>query len=133
MGANYSPPVKGVREMTSNYKHTSNAPQPLMLDMETITTTAATTITLLHGGIVLMNNAADQTITLDSSSIHVGEVWVFICQNTGTATTVTLPLGVTWNGSHRVASFQDDEVLVGVFETDTRFRVLINIGTVAFS
>lgn len=119
--------------MGSNYKHTSNAPQPLMLDMETITTTAATTITLLHGGIVLMNNTANQTISLDSSSIHVGEVWVFICQNTGTATTVTLPTGVTWNGTHQTASFEDDEVLVGVFETATRFRVLVNIGTVAFS
>lgn len=53
----------------------------------------------------------------------------------GTAAhTVTLPAGVTWDGTNRVATFAaPGKTLVAVAVSATRFLILLNIGTVALS
>lgn len=53
----------------------------------------------------------------------------------GTAAhTVTLPTGVTWDGTNRVATLNaPGEALVCIAISATRYLVLVNLGSVAFS
>ena len=51
-----------------------------------------------------------------------------------TAHTVTLPSGVTWDGTNRVATLDaPNEALICYASSPTRYRVLVNVGSVAFS
>lgn len=53
----------------------------------------------------------------------------------GTAAhTVTLPDGVTWDGTNRVATLNaPDEALICIASSPTRYQVLVNAGGVTFS
>ena len=65
-----------------------------------------------------------------------GDVLVVINTSaSGTAAhTVTLPSGVTWNGTHRIATLNaPGEALVCMAISATRYQVLVNVGEVAFS
>ena len=67
---------------------------------------------------------------------QAGDVLVIINTSaSGTAAhTVTLPTGVTWDGTNRVATLNaPDEALICIATSATRYRVLVNLGSVAFS
>lgn len=62
---------------------------------------------------------------------------VIITDNSASGTaahTVTLPSGVTWDGTNRVATFNaPGETLVAIAISATRFLILLNIGAVGLS
>lgn len=100
--------------------------------VQTLTATGA--ITLNSGVVVLAHNTTIIAATLDAPT--AGDELVIINQSaSGTAAhTVTLPSGVTWDGTNDVATLDaPDEALHVIAVSATRWYVLENIGTVAFS
>lgn len=89
----------------------------------------------LSGGLVLLNHA---TVAVEATlaAPQAGDL-IAIVNNSASGTaahTVTLPAGVTWDGTNDVATLDaPGEALLAVAISATRFFVLANIGTVAFS
>ena len=94
------------------------------------------TATVPAGTSLLFLNHASVIIAATAAAPAPGDI--LIVMNTsasGTAAhTVTLPTGVTWNGTNRVATLNaPDEALICVAQSATRYLVLVNLGSVAFS
>jgi hypothetical protein len=99
------------------------------------------TQTLTATGVV---NAATRVLFLQHNSTIIAatladpaEGDLLIVVNTsasGTAAhTVTLP-NATWNGTHKIATLNaPDEMLICIASSATRYRVLVNLGSVGFS
>lgn len=81
-------------------------------------------------------NHATEVIAATRVAPAEGDVLVIINTSASgdAAHTVTLPEGVTWDGTNRIATLNaPDEALVCVASSATRYRVLVNLGTVGFS
>lgn len=89
----------------------------------------------LTSGIVRLT-ATTGTIALTKAAPTAGdELYIVDNAASGTAAhTITLPAGVTWDGTNDVATFDaPGEALHVIALSATRFFVLENIGTVSFS
>lgn len=89
----------------------------------------------LDCGLVLLNhNSTIIAATLDAPSVG-DELYIVDSSASGTAAhTVTLPSGVTWDGTNRVATLNaPGEALHVIAISTTRWFILENIGSVAFS
>lgn len=98
------------------------------------TLTATGAITLESGLVILAHNTV--VIAATKAAPKVGDLLVvYDGSASGTAAhTVTLPSGVTWDGTNRIATLNaPGECIVALAVSTTRFLVLINIGSVAFS
>lgn len=85
--------------------------------------------------LVALNHIATAILATRVAPV-TGDVLVVINTSaSGTAAhTVTLPEGVTWDGTNRVATLNaPDEAIVAIATSATRYRVLVNVGSVAFS
>lgn len=88
------------------------------------------------GGVLILNNSSGVAVTLSSDiTSHVGSRWwITALDQGGSGNTVTLPSGVTWDGTNDVATFDaDGETLVTVLGSATRMYVISNPDSVAFS
>lgn len=99
---------------------------------QTLTATGAITI---NNGLVLLNHAS--TIieaTLDAPTVG-DHLYIVDGSASGTAAhTVTLPSGVTWDGTNNTATLNaPGEALDVIAISATRWLILENIGTVALS
>lgn len=100
--------------------------------VQTLTASGAITIT---SGVVLLNHAST-VIAATKAAPTAGDVLYIINSSaSGTAAhTVTLPSGVTWDGTNDVATLNaPGEALLAVAISSTRYLVLVNVGSVAFS
>lgn len=105
---------------------------PVNLNPETITASQA--IASKTGRLVLLNHAT-VAIAATLAAPTPGD-WLIIMASGVSAQdhTVTTPVGVTWDGTNRIATFADDgDMLLVVAESATRWRVVVNVGSVAFS
>lgn len=86
-------------------------------------------------GIVALNHAST-VIAATLAAPQTGDEYIIIDTSaSGTAAhTITLPSGVTWDGTNDVATLDAPNEMLHVIATSpTRFRVLVNVGSVAFS
>lgn len=102
------------------------------LPVQELTATGAITI---NSGIVRLNHASTIiAATLDAPT--EGDFLLIVNTSaSGTAAhTVTLPSGVTWDGTNDVATLNAPGEALLVFATSAaRFFVAVNVGSVAFS
>ena len=98
------------------------------------TLAASGAITLNSGLVMLAHNSTVIAATLDAPAAG-DELFIVNNSASGTAAhTVTLPAGVTWDGTNDVATFNaPGEALHVIALSATRWLILENIGTVAFS
>ena len=85
--------------------------------------------------VVFLNHAAT-IIAATLAAPVAGDILIVVNTSaTGTiAHTVTLPSGVTWNGTHLIATLDAvDDALICIASSATRYRVLVNVGAVAFT
>ena len=100
-----------------------------------VQTLAASGAITLNSGLVLLAHATVPVeATLDAPAAG-DELFIVNNSASGTAAhTVTLPAGVTWDGTNDVATFNaPGEALHVIALSATRWLILENIGTVAFS
>lgn len=105
---------------------------PLNLNPETITASQA--IASKTGRLVILEHAT-VAIAATLAAPTPGD-WLIIQAKGASAQdhTVTVPGGVTWDGTNDVATFADDgDTLLVYAESATRWRILLNLGAVAFS
>lgn len=101
------------------------------LNVRSVTSTS--TIHVEPSDCIVLNSASDITATV-ANAPEAGDVIYIFCQQTDANSTVTLPTGVTWNGSNRSAVFGDaGDALIAVAVSATRYLVLVNTGSVTFS
>lgn len=96
--------------------------------------TATGAISISSGLVTLAHNTV--AIEATKAAPAAGDVLFIVnASASGTAAhTVTLPAGVTWNGTNRVATLDaPGEALFAIAISATRFLVLVNVGEVAFS
>jgi hypothetical protein len=89
----------------------------------------------LNSGIVLLNHASTIiAATLDAPTAG-DELFIIDSSASGTAAhTVTTAAGVTWDGTNNTATLNaPDESLHVVAISATRWQIIVNNGTVAFS
>lgn len=100
--------------------------------VQTLTATGA--ITINSGLVMLAHNSTVIAATLDAPTAG-DELYIVNNSASGTAAhTVTLPSGVTWDGTNDVATLDaPGEALHVIALSATRWLVLENIGSVAFS
>lgn len=99
---------------------------------QALTATGAITIT---SGLVTLAHAST-VIAATKAAPTAGDVlYIVNTSASGTAAhTVTLPSGVTWDGTNRVATLNaPGEALLAIATSATRFVVIANVGDVAFS
>lgn len=86
-------------------------------------------------GVIALNHASVVIAATLAAPVPGDEYYIIDTSASGTAAhTVTLPSGVTWNGTNRVATLDaPNEALHVVATSPTRFFILENIGSVAFS
>lgn len=84
--------------------------------------------------VVLLNHAS-VVIAATLAAPAAGDVLIVVnTSSSTTAHTVTLPSGVTWDGTNRVATLNaNGEALICLAISATRYMVLVNTGSVAFS
>lgn len=100
--------------------------------VQALTATGAITLT---SGLVTLSHAT-VVIAATKAAPTAGDVlYIVNTSASGTAAhTVTLPSGVTWDGTNRVATLNaPGEALLAIAVSATRFFVVANIGSVAFS
>lgn len=97
-----------------------------------LTTTGAIGIT---AGLVTLAHASTAIEATLVAPVAGNLLYIVNTSASGTAAhTVTLPAGVTWNGTNRVATFDaPGEALLVMAVSATRFSVIVNTGNVAFS
>lgn len=101
-------------------------------EVQTLTASGAVLITR---GKAFLNHAMVAIDATKSAPTAGDELFIINTSASGTAThTVTLPVGVTWDGTNRIATLDaPGEALHVVAISATRFFILENIGSVAFS
>lgn len=97
-----------------------------------LTVTGAITLT---SGIVLLNHASTIIAATLAAPTVGDEFYIVDSSATGTAAhTVTVPAGVTWDGSATIATFNLlGEALHVIAISSTRWLILENIGSVALT
>lgn len=98
------------------------------------TLTASGAITLNSGVVLLAHNTVAIEATLDAPTPG-DELYIIDGSASGTAAhTITLPAGVTWDGTNDVATMNaPGDALHVMAISATRWLILENIGSVAFS
>lgn len=108
--------------------------QPAQINHRTQTLTASGAIALRSGTVILSHASVIIAATLRAP--RPGDELLIVNNSaSGTAAhTVTLPAGVTWNGTNRVATLDapNEAILVRALSA-TRFYIVANNGSVAFS
>ena len=120
------------RQTTYNPKPDASGGFELKNAVQTLTASGAVTI---DSGVLLLNHASTIiAATLDAPQAG-DELFIINTSASGTAAhTVTLPAGVTWDGTNDVATLNaPGEALHVVAVSAARFFVMENIGSVAFS
>lgn len=97
-----------------------------------LTATGAITIT---SGLVLLNHASTIIAATLAAPTRGNELFIVDSSASGTAAhTVTLPAGVTWDGTNNTATLNaPGEALHVIALSATRWFILENIGSVALS
>lgn len=117
--------------MTTPYNLKQNEVGHVRSEVRTLTATA--TIHLEGNTTLVLNNAANIAITI-ANAPQAGDSLEVICLNTNNGTTVTLPSGVTWDGTNNIATFDaDGERIVCRAISATRWFAVANPDSVAFS
>lgn len=100
----------------------------------TQTLAATGAITLTSGLVMLAHNSTPIAATKAAPTVG-DELYIVNTSASGTAAhTVTLPVGVTWDGTNRIATLDaPGKALHVIAISATRFFILENIGSVAFS
>jgi hypothetical protein len=100
--------------------------------VQTLTATGAITIT---SGLVLLNHATVIIAATLAAPVAGAELYIVDFAASGTAAhTVTLPAGVTWDGTNNTATLNAvGEALHVIALSATRWFILENIGSVALS
>lgn len=96
--------------------------------------TSSTSIALEPFQVFAFTDTTDRALTLTGAPAY-GWLIVIAAQavSGGTGHTATLPVGITWNGTNRIATLNaNTDVLIAVATSATRYLVLYNNG-VAFS
>jgi hypothetical protein len=95
----------------------------------------ATRAISIKSGVVLLNHISTIIAATLAAPEPGDELFIIDSSASGTAAhTVTLPSGVTWDGTNRIATLNLlGEALHVVAISPTRFFILENIGSVAFS
>lgn len=108
--------------------------EPAQLRLAQQEVTASDTVTITSGTVHIVEAAAAAALTFGYDRLTPGDSLLIAKMGASYSTVVTLPEGVTWDGTHRVATLADagDALLVRAV-TPTRFLVLLNLGTVALS
>jgi len=90
--------------------------------------------TIRPSGIVLLNNTNKIEMTLEAP-LGAGQLLVITQIDTGTAGhTVTVPSGVTWDGTNDVATLNaQGETLTVISTSATRWMVMANPDSISFS
>jgi len=85
-------------------------------------------------GLVILNNTSKIELTLEAPK-GAGQLLCIVQIDAGTAGhTVTVPSGVTWDGTNDVATFDAaGELLLLVSSSATRWHVIANPSTITFS
>lgn len=110
------------------------AGQPVKAGVTNQTLTASGAITL-KSGLVQLNHATVVIAATLAAPTAGDELFIVDNSASGTAAhTVTLPSGVTWDGTNRVATLNaPGEALHVIALSATRFYIVQNNGSVAFS
>lgn len=100
--------------------------------VQTLTTSGA--ITINSGIVLLQHNSTIIAATLDAPTAG-DKLYIINASASGTAAhTVTLPSGVTWDGTNNTATLNaPNEALHVVAISATRWFIMENIGSVALS
>jgi len=95
--------------------------------------TSTSTIALKSNNTLVLNNASNIAVTI-STTPKDGDYLEIYCLDTNDGSTVTLPSGVTWDGTNNIATFDaDNEKIICRAFNSTRWLVLSNPDSVAFS
>lgn len=99
---------------------------------QTLTATGAITLT---SGLVMLNHASTIIAATLAAPVAGNELYIVDSSASGTAAhTVTLPSGVTWDGTNNTATLNaPGEALHVIALSATRWLILENIGAVALS
>jgi len=95
-----------------------------------VTAASGTVNAMIRSGQLVLNTSGTPDVVLGTP--QPGDELLIIGKGSG-AVTVTLPSGVTWDGTNRIATFGSNKLLLVRAESTTRFRIIVNTGTVAFS
>lgn len=128
--------LDGDLEVTGDLAVTGNlVPEDVEVNVAEQELTATGTITI-SGGVVKLNHATVVIAATFAAAPTAGDMYLFVDNSaSGTAAhTVTLPSGVTWDGTNNTATFNaPNEALFGFFITATRFYIVTNVGSVALT
>lgn len=108
--------------------------RPAQINHRTQTLTATGAIAIKSGTVILSHASVVIAATLGAP--NTGDELLIVNNSSGgtAAHTVTLPSGVTWDGTNRVATLNaPGEALLVRALSPTRFYVVVNNGSVAFS
>lgn len=105
-------------------------PAQIRHEMQEVTAASGTVDALIRSGQLNLNTSGTPNVVLGTP--QPGDELLIVGVGSG-AVTVTLPSGVTWDGTNRVATFGSNKILLARAESTTRFRVIVNTGSVAFS
>lgn len=99
----------------------------------TITSATATTFAV-SGSLVIDGASAGVAVVFGYDQLTVGQELLIVNTSTNYSAEVTLPSGVTWDGTNDKATFGTggDALLVRAIASN-RFFVIANIGSVSFS
>jgi len=103
-----------------------------LLELQDITSTGD----VIHDGSYIVNLNSATSLAVTGPTPAVGDLLIIVMGgNSATLDhTVTLPSGVTWEGTNDVATFGDNgDMLMCYGYSTTRWQIIQNTGSVAFS
>lgn len=124
--------VGGALSVTGASTLTGVVTGPVRQPVQSLVATGAITIT---SGLVTLAHNSTVIAATKAAPVAGDVIYIVNTSASGTAAhTVTLPTGVTWDGTNRVATLDaPGEAIAAIAVSATRFFVFANIGTVAFS
>ena len=124
--------LEGALAVTGATTLTGIVTGPVRQPVQGLTATGAITIT---SGLVTLAHNATVIAATKAAPVAGDVIYIVNTSASGTAAhTVTLPTGVTWDGTNRVATLDaPGEAIAAIAVSAARFFVFANVGTVAFS
>lgn len=105
-------------------------PNQVSNSQQDVTAASGDVISLIRSGQIVLNTAGTPNVVMPTP--QPGDQLAIMAIGAG-AVTVTLPTGVTWDGTNRVATFGAGKALHVRAISTTRMFILNNVGTVTFS
>lgn len=98
-------------------------------------TASGAAVVSITSGLLTLSNATTAITATKAAPVPGDELYIINTSASGTAAhTVTLPAGVTWDGTNRVATLNAPGAALHVIAVSaTRFFILENIGAVGLS